>query len=139
MVWGGLLKDLFPAIYNIAQDKQTLISDYLSWHNDEMVWSVNLLQSFKIGRWKTLQSSLISFTIIGLRGPKGINIGGIILRMGNLKFILIRRFFALVVSQISLGRVFGGLKFPIRLLSLLGWWLMVRISPLIIYASVRLG
>jgi hypothetical protein len=43
----GVLKGLFPALYNIAQDKQVKVSDYLSWHNDEMVWSVNLVRSLQ--------------------------------------------------------------------------------------------
>ena len=42
-----VLKGLFPALYNIAQDKQAKVSDYLTWHNDEMVWSVNLVRSLQ--------------------------------------------------------------------------------------------
>jgi hypothetical protein len=43
----GVLKGLFPAIYNIAQDKRAKVSNYLSWHNDDMVWSVNLVRSLQ--------------------------------------------------------------------------------------------
>uniref|UniRef100_A0A2N9GXN7 Reverse transcriptase domain-containing protein n=1 Tax=Fagus sylvatica TaxID=28930 RepID=A0A2N9GXN7_FAGSY len=35
----GLLRDVFPAIYQIALHKQATVSEYLSWHNDDMVWS----------------------------------------------------------------------------------------------------
>jgi hypothetical protein len=41
------LKDLFPAIYNIAQDKQAKVSDYLTLHNEDMVWLVILLRSLQ--------------------------------------------------------------------------------------------
>jgi hypothetical protein len=43
----GVLKGLFPAIYSIAQDKQAKVANYLSWHNDDMVWSVNLVRSLQ--------------------------------------------------------------------------------------------
>lgn len=43
----GPLKDLFPTLYNIAQDKQALVSDYLTWHNEEMVWSVTPIRSLQ--------------------------------------------------------------------------------------------
>lgn len=39
------MKDFFPALYNIAQDQQARVADYLSWHNEEMVWSVILLRA----------------------------------------------------------------------------------------------
>jgi hypothetical protein len=41
----GVLKGLFPDIFSIAQDKRAKVSTYLSWHNDDMVWSVNLVRS----------------------------------------------------------------------------------------------
>jgi hypothetical protein len=41
----GVMKDLFPTLYHIAQDKQALVSDYLNWHNEEMVWSVTLIRA----------------------------------------------------------------------------------------------
>jgi hypothetical protein len=41
------LKDFFPALYNIAQDQQVRVADYLSWHNAEMVWSVILLRALQ--------------------------------------------------------------------------------------------
>ena len=31
------MQDLFPTLYHIAQDKQTMVFDYLSWNNEEMV------------------------------------------------------------------------------------------------------
>ena len=43
----GVLKGLFPAIYSIAQDKQAKVANYLSWHNDDMVWSVNVVRSLQ--------------------------------------------------------------------------------------------
>ena len=43
----GVLHSLFPALYNIAQDKHTKVSNYLPWHNDEMVWSVKLVRSLQ--------------------------------------------------------------------------------------------
>ena len=43
----GVLKGLFLDIYTLAQDKQAKVSDYLSWHNDVMVWSVNLVRSLQ--------------------------------------------------------------------------------------------
>jgi hypothetical protein len=43
----GLLRDVFPAIYQIALHKQATVSEYLSWHNDDMVWSVNLHRSLQ--------------------------------------------------------------------------------------------
>ncbi len=39
------MKDFFPALYNIAQDQQARVADYLSWPNEEMVWSVILLRA----------------------------------------------------------------------------------------------
>ena len=43
----GVLHSLFPAIYNIAQDKQAAVSEYLSWHQDDKVWSVKLGRSLQ--------------------------------------------------------------------------------------------
>jgi hypothetical protein len=43
----GVLKGLFPDIFRIAQDKRAKVSNYLSWHNDDMVWSVNLVRSLQ--------------------------------------------------------------------------------------------
>jgi hypothetical protein len=43
----GVLKGLFPDIFSIAQDKRAKVSNYLSWHNDDMVWSVNLVRSLQ--------------------------------------------------------------------------------------------
>ena len=34
----GLWRIFFPALYNVAQDQQVRVADYLSWHNAEMVW-----------------------------------------------------------------------------------------------------
>ena len=51
---GGLLQDVFPVIYQIALHKQATVSEYLSWHNDNMVWSVNLqrsLQDWELGEY----------------------------------------------------------------------------------------
>ena len=47
-VWCGNepLKDTFPNLYNIAQNKQAKVADYLSWHNDEKVWSVIFFEKF---------------------------------------------------------------------------------------------
>uniref|UniRef100_A0A2N9HB65 Reverse transcriptase domain-containing protein n=1 Tax=Fagus sylvatica TaxID=28930 RepID=A0A2N9HB65_FAGSY len=53
----GLLRDVFPAIYQIAIHKQATVSEYLSWHNDDMVWSVNLqhsLQDWELGEYTDL-------------------------------------------------------------------------------------
>ena len=44
MVWGGGFEGSFPTLYTIAQDKQALMSNYLTWHNEEMVWLVILLR-----------------------------------------------------------------------------------------------
>ena len=43
----GVLKVLFPDMFRIAQDKRAKVSKYLSWHNDDMVWSVNLVRSLQ--------------------------------------------------------------------------------------------
>jgi hypothetical protein len=43
----GVLHRLFPAIYNIAQDQQAAVSEYLSWHQEDMVWSVKLGRSLQ--------------------------------------------------------------------------------------------
>ena len=43
----GVLKGLFSALYNIAQDKQANVSNCLTWHNDDMVWSMNLVCSLQ--------------------------------------------------------------------------------------------
>ena len=53
----GLLRDVFLAIYQIALHKQATVSEYLSWHNDEMVWSVILqcsLQDWELGEYTDL-------------------------------------------------------------------------------------
>lgn len=42
-----VMKDLFPVIHSIAQDMQAKVSDYLSWHNDKMLWSVIFLRSLQ--------------------------------------------------------------------------------------------
>uniref|UniRef100_A0A2N9IDN0 Reverse transcriptase domain-containing protein n=1 Tax=Fagus sylvatica TaxID=28930 RepID=A0A2N9IDN0_FAGSY len=57
----GLLRDVFPAIYQIAIHKQATVSEYLSWHNDDMVWSVNLhrsLQDWELGEYTDLMGFL---------------------------------------------------------------------------------
>ena len=53
----GLLRDVFLAIYQIALHKQATVSEYLSWHNKDMVWSVNLqwpLQDWELGEYTNL-------------------------------------------------------------------------------------
>jgi hypothetical protein len=53
----GLLRDIFPTIYQIALHKQATVSKYLSSHNDDMVWSVNLqrsLQDWELGEYADL-------------------------------------------------------------------------------------
>ena len=55
------MKDLFPTLYHIAQDKQALVSDYLTWHNAEMVWSVPLiraLQDWELADFTTFMENL---------------------------------------------------------------------------------
>ena len=57
----GVMKDLFPTLYHIAQDKQALMSDYLTWHNEEMVWSVPLiraLQDWELADFTTFMENL---------------------------------------------------------------------------------
>jgi hypothetical protein len=53
----GLLRDVFPAIYQIALHKQAPVSEYLSWHVEGMVWSVILqrpLQDWEMGEYNDL-------------------------------------------------------------------------------------
>jgi hypothetical protein len=53
----GLLRDVFPLIYQIALHKQATVSEYLSWHNEDMVWSINLqrsLQDWELGEYTDL-------------------------------------------------------------------------------------
>jgi hypothetical protein len=57
----GVMKNLFPTLYHIAQDKQALVSDYLNWHNEEMVWSVTLiraLQDWELANFTTFMENL---------------------------------------------------------------------------------
>ena len=57
----GLLQDVFPTIYQIAIHKQATMSEYLYWHNDDMVWSVNLhrsLQDWELGEYTDLMGFL---------------------------------------------------------------------------------
>ena len=52
-----LLRDVFLAIYQIALHKQATVSKYLSWHNEDMVRSVNLqrsLQDWELGEYTDL-------------------------------------------------------------------------------------
>ena len=53
----GLLRDVFPLIYQIALHKQATVSKYLSWHNEDMVWSITLqrsLQDWELGEYTDL-------------------------------------------------------------------------------------
>jgi hypothetical protein len=62
----GVMKDLFPTLYHIAQDKQALVSDYLTWHNEEMVWSVILiraLQDWELADFTTCIETLYNIKI----------------------------------------------------------------------------
>ena len=55
------MKDIFPTLYHIAQDKQAVVSDYLDWHNEEMVWSVILiraLQDWELADFTTFMETL---------------------------------------------------------------------------------
>uniref|UniRef100_A0A2N9J169 Uncharacterized protein n=1 Tax=Fagus sylvatica TaxID=28930 RepID=A0A2N9J169_FAGSY len=57
----GLLRDVFPTIYQIVLHKQATVSEYLSWHNEDMVWSVNLqrpLQDWELGDYTDLMAFL---------------------------------------------------------------------------------
>jgi hypothetical protein len=57
----GLLRDAFPAIYHIALHKLATVSEYLSWHHEEMVWSVPLqcpLQDWELGEYTDLMAFL---------------------------------------------------------------------------------
>ena len=57
----GLLRDVFPLIYQIALHKQATISEYLSWRNEDMVWSVTLLRSlqdWELGEYTDLMAFL---------------------------------------------------------------------------------
>ena len=60
------MKDLFPTLYHIAQDKEALVSDYLNWHNEEMVWSVILirdLQDWELADFTTFMETLYNIKI----------------------------------------------------------------------------
>ncbi len=57
----GLLWDVFPLIYQIALHKQATVSEYLSWHNEDMVWAVTLqrsLQDWELGEYTDLMAFL---------------------------------------------------------------------------------
>uniref|UniRef100_A0A2N9HSR5 Reverse transcriptase domain-containing protein n=1 Tax=Fagus sylvatica TaxID=28930 RepID=A0A2N9HSR5_FAGSY len=56
----GLLREIFPAIYQIALHKQATVSEYLSWHQDDMVWTVTLqrsLQDWELGELLTFHNT----------------------------------------------------------------------------------
>ena len=60
------MKDIFPTLYHIAQDKQAVVSDYLDWHNEEMVWSVILiraLQDWELTDFTTCMETLYNIKI----------------------------------------------------------------------------
>ena len=60
------MKDIFHRLYLIARDKQALVSDYLTWHNEERVWSVTLireLQDWEMEDFTTLMKTLYSIDI----------------------------------------------------------------------------
>uniref|UniRef100_A0A2N9H476 Reverse transcriptase domain-containing protein n=1 Tax=Fagus sylvatica TaxID=28930 RepID=A0A2N9H476_FAGSY len=62
----GLLQDVFPAIYQIALHKQATVSEYLSWHHEDMVWAVTLqhpLQDWELGEYTDLMAFLYQLKI----------------------------------------------------------------------------
>jgi hypothetical protein len=62
----GLLRDVFPAMYQIALHKQATVSEYLSWHQEDMVWSVILqrpLQDWELGEYTALMAFLYQLKI----------------------------------------------------------------------------
>jgi hypothetical protein len=62
----GIMKDIFLRLYLIARDKQALVSDYLTWHNEERVWSVTLirdLQDWELEDFTTLMKTLYNIEI----------------------------------------------------------------------------
>ena len=57
----GVMQELFPTLYHIAQDRQAMVSDYLSWNNEEMVWVVILqraLQDWELADFTTFMETL---------------------------------------------------------------------------------
>jgi hypothetical protein len=62
----GLLREICPAIYQIALHKQATVSEYLSWHQDDMVWTVTLqrsLQDWELGEYTALMAFLYKLKI----------------------------------------------------------------------------
>ena len=62
----GLLRDVFPAIYQIALHKQATVSEHLSWHHEDMVWAVTLqrpLQDWELGEYTDLMAFLYQLKI----------------------------------------------------------------------------
>jgi hypothetical protein len=62
----GLVRDAFPAIYQIALHKQATVSEYLSWHHEDMVWSITLqrpLQDWELREYTDLMAFLYHLKI----------------------------------------------------------------------------
>ena len=115
------------------------MSEYLSWHQEDMVWSVILqrpLQDWELGEYTALMAFLyhlkIKRTVVDqLRWPST-----------SSGLFEVRSYYRLLNSHSntdSLGKAFGKVVFLTRLLFLLGWWLRARFLLLIICAVVGFG
>uniref|UniRef100_A0A2N9GD74 Reverse transcriptase domain-containing protein n=1 Tax=Fagus sylvatica TaxID=28930 RepID=A0A2N9GD74_FAGSY len=123
----GVMKDLFPTLYHIAQNKQAVLSDYLNWHNEEMVWSVTLLralQDWELDDFTTFMENLYKMRI------KQNDADQMQWDHTGSGLFEVRSFYHILCggNRTFLGRVFGELKFPPRWHFLLGWQHMENTS-----------
>jgi hypothetical protein len=116
------------------------VSEYFSWHHEEMVWAVTLqrpLQDWELGEYTDLMAFLYQLKI------KRTVVDQMRWSCTTSGLFEVRSFYRLLtfhtMLQISLGEAFGSVVFLTRLLFLFGWWLKVRFLLLIICAVEGFG